>query len=185
MIGGIFDCRSDLSKPLSIGPVGRVRLLDGQCREILIFEVAGRRFGIPGSEVQELMRAVAIEPLPGGPAAVEGVVNLRGRIVIVHDLRSLLGLPAKELDLSDQMIVFGPSEHLSAFRIDRALDLRYVEVVDTAESARGPEGEVLVALLGDGLAPVVDLRSLLAGSPEGRVIRPVDRDTHDLDPSRL
>jgi purine-binding chemotaxis protein CheW len=134
----------------------------------LIFEVGGRRFGIPGVDVQELMRAVAIEPLPGGPAAVEGVVNLRGRIVRVHDLRSLLGLPAKELELSDQMIVFGADEHRAAFRIDRAVDFRRVEVVEADETTAGDEGTVFVALLGDGIAPLIDPRALLARSPGGQ-----------------
>ena len=47
-------------------------------REILVFEIGGRRYGLPASEVRELLRAVTILPLPLAPAVVEGVINLRG-----------------------------------------------------------------------------------------------------------
>ena len=70
-----------------------VEAWETQRREILVFEVGGRRYGLPASEVRELLRAVTILPLPMAPADVEGVINLRGRVVTVVELRQLLGLP--------------------------------------------------------------------------------------------
>ena len=56
------------------------------------FEVAGQLFGVPVMKVQDILTPDAIAPVPGGPAEVRGLINLRGRIVTVIDLRKRLGL---------------------------------------------------------------------------------------------
>ena len=56
------------------------------------FEVAGQMFGVPVTRVQDILVPDAIAPVPGGPPEVQGLINLRGRIVTVIDLRIRLGL---------------------------------------------------------------------------------------------
>src|ERR1700710_255009 len=56
------------------------------------FEVAGQMFGVPVTNVQDVLTPDAIAPVPGGPPEVQGLINLRGRIVTVIDLRTRLGL---------------------------------------------------------------------------------------------
>jgi len=56
------------------------------------FEVAGQLFGVPVMKVQDILTPDAIAPVPGGPAEVRGLINLRGRIVTVIDLRTRLGI---------------------------------------------------------------------------------------------
>lgn len=133
--------------------------------EILVFEVGGRRYGLPVSDVGELVRAVAVVPLPLMPAHLEGVVNLRGHIIPVHDLRARLGLPAKEVELSDHLIITRSRGSPVALRIDRAIELMRLDAVDV-ESAEGKalirEGIVGVAKLPDGLAPILNLDDLIA-----------------------
>ena len=118
--------------------------------ETLVFEVGGRRYGLPADEVVELVRVVAVVPLPRSPGWVEGVVNLRGLVVPVIDLRSRLGLAAKGIELSDQLIVARGRDFPVALRIDQALDLE-----------RLGDGPARVAKLEDGLAAVLDLGGLL------------------------
>ena len=50
-------------------------------------------FGIPSATVVELTNATAITPVPMAPAAVSGLINLRGQIVTAIDLRRRLGIP--------------------------------------------------------------------------------------------
>lgn len=122
--------------------------------ETLVFEVGGRRYGLAAFEVVELVRVVAVVPLPAAPGWVEGVVNLRGRVVPVLDLRDRLGLPAKGVELSDQLLVARGREFPVALRIDRALDLGRPEV-----------GPGRVALLDGGdLAPVLEVAGLLTAA---------------------
>jgi purine-binding chemotaxis protein CheW len=134
--------------------------VDPRGREILVFELDGRRYGLPASEVRELLRAVSIDPLPLSGPAIEGVVNLRGRVIPVLNLRARLGLPARAVVPSDHMIVAQSGGRLLALRVDRALDL--VQLDDEAALAEGTEG-ARVARLADGLAPLLDLRTVLAG----------------------
>ncbi|MGH7435187.1 MAG: chemotaxis protein CheW, partial [Polyangiaceae bacterium] len=72
---------------------------------ILLFEVGGRRYGLLAAEVRELVRAVTIHPLPRAPAIVEGLVNVRGRIVPVLDIRSRFRIPLRPLAPSDHLIL--------------------------------------------------------------------------------
>ncbi|HMC67081.1 MAG TPA: chemotaxis protein CheW [Gemmataceae bacterium] len=140
-------------------------VVEGKPVEVLVFELAGRRFGIHASEVREIIRAVTIVPLPKAPPLIEGIINLRGRVILVVDIRQRFGLPAKPLDASDHLIVGWTGEHLVAIRIDRAVELARADgnaiedaagVLSEADSARE------VAVLPDGIVPIGDLRSLLS-----------------------
>jgi purine-binding chemotaxis protein CheW len=129
-------------------------------REILVFEVAGRRFGLPAGDVRELLRAVAIVPLPLAGRGVEGVVNLRGQVVPVLDLRARLGLPPRPVAPTDHMIVAQAEGRLVALRVDRALDLVRVESDRIVPGAIAGQA-VRVARLDDGLAPLLEVRTVL------------------------
>lgn len=60
----------------------------------LTFILAGDSFGIPVLKVREIIRHTTIRAVPGMPAYVCGVINLRGKIIPVLDLRLRFGLPA-------------------------------------------------------------------------------------------
>jgi purine-binding chemotaxis protein CheW len=57
------------------------------------FSIAGQLFGVPVTQVQDILTPDAVAPVPGGPAEVRGLINLRGRIVTVIDMRTRLALP--------------------------------------------------------------------------------------------
>ena len=59
----------------------------------LTFVLGGAGYGIPILKVREIIRLLEITPIPRMPDYVRGVINLRGRIVPVIDLRMKLGLP--------------------------------------------------------------------------------------------
>ncbi len=58
----------------------------------LIFSLAGEAFGLSILEVKEIIKLVSITPLPKAPESIAGVINLRGRVIPVVDLRLRLGL---------------------------------------------------------------------------------------------
>lgn len=72
---------------------------------LLCFSLSGRRFGLALDQVERVVRMVDVTPLPHAPRIVSGVVNHRGRIVPVIDIRSRFGLPPRETALSDQLII--------------------------------------------------------------------------------
>lgn len=58
---------------------------------LVTFRVGGELFGAPISAVQEIVRVPAITQIPQAPEFVEGVINLRGRVIPVVDMRRRLG----------------------------------------------------------------------------------------------
>jgi purine-binding chemotaxis protein CheW len=91
--------------------------------EILVFEVGDRRFGISSRSVVEVVRAVTLAPLPAESPVAEGLLNLRGRVVPVLDVRSLFNLPRRQIEHSDHLIVIEDGDRMAALRVDRATDL--------------------------------------------------------------
>ena len=134
-------------------------------REVLVFEVDAQRYALPIADVRELVRAVAITPLPDAPALIEGVVDVRGRILPVLDVRARFGLPARPVDPSDQFIVASAGARGVILRVDRATHLALVDEGALPSSpAAAPETAYMagVARLEDGLVLIHDLATFLS-----------------------
>ncbi len=59
-------------------------------QQFCTFLLDGYLFGVPVPQVQEVIRYQPMTPVPLAPAAVEGLINLRGQIVLAIDLRRRL-----------------------------------------------------------------------------------------------
>src|SRR5260370_33435244 len=102
---------------------------------LLTFELDGQRCALLASEVLEVQRVVAMARLPRCPDIVEGVIDLRGKLVPVLDVRSRLGLPPRPPAPSDHLVVpSGPrtrtrrapppsGPRVAAIRLGRGRDL--------------------------------------------------------------
>lgn len=64
--------------------------------KFLTFRMAGEEYGLEILKVQEIIGAMEITRVPRTPAFVRGVINLRGRVIPVIDLRLKFGMEAKE-----------------------------------------------------------------------------------------
>jgi len=69
---------------------------DQRAGKYLIFELGNEEFGISVLQVKEIMKLQAITTVPQTPAFLQGVINLRGRIVPVVGLRSKFNMPDQE-----------------------------------------------------------------------------------------
>ena len=72
---------------------------------VLTFRIDGEPYALPAESVREVTRAVTIRRLPRAPAAVEGVIDVRGKLVPVLDLRQRFALPPKALDPSEYLLI--------------------------------------------------------------------------------
>ncbi len=91
--------------------------------EVLVFEVEQCRFAIRAADVREVLRAVTLAPVPTASAGVEGVINLRGAVVPVVDVRRVFQLALRPIQHTDHLIVVRIQNRDVAIRVDRALDL--------------------------------------------------------------
>ena len=139
--------------------------MEGSSLEVVVFEIGGQRYGLPASDVRELQRAVAVTPLPRAPAVVEGVVNLRGTIIPVLDVRARFRLPPRPIQPSDHLLFAKAGERLVALRVDRATDLVRLDPADV-EDARaavpGVEYVAWVAKMPHSLVLIHDLKTFLS-----------------------
>jgi purine-binding chemotaxis protein CheW len=67
-----------------------------QTNKYLTFELAGETYGIGILKIREIIKVMEITPLPNASDSVRGVINLRGKIIPVVDLRMRFGLAAAE-----------------------------------------------------------------------------------------
>ena len=114
------------------------------------------------------MRAVAITTLPGAPPFIEGVVNVRGRVLPVLDVRARFRLPARPLDPSDLFIVAAADGGRAVIlRVDAAT---HIAQVDDAPAESSPAAYAAgVATLADGMVLVHDVTAFLTAADAAAV----------------
>jgi purine-binding chemotaxis protein CheW len=80
-----------------------------QSPRFVIFQLDERHFGVPLEYVQRVVRAAEVTPVPNSRLWVLGLLNIQGRIVCILDTRQLLGIPSREIELTDQYLVLNVS----------------------------------------------------------------------------
>lgn len=73
--------------------------------QLVVFEVGDEAFGIDISVVQEIIRLQQITDVPKAPMHVKGVINLRGKVIPIIDLRDKFGLLSVEETKSSRIVV--------------------------------------------------------------------------------
>ncbi|WP_334109540.1 chemotaxis protein CheW [Thermodesulfitimonas autotrophica] len=77
----------------------------GREEQIVVFKLAEQTYGVDIGAVAEIIRMESITRVPRAPEFVEGVINLRGRIIPVIDLRKRFGLPEGEQTRQSRIII--------------------------------------------------------------------------------
>jgi purine-binding chemotaxis protein CheW len=96
----------------------------------VMFQVGGTDYVLPASEVAQMESFAGATLVPGAPAHVAGLVQLRGQVIPVVDVRARFGLPPAERSLDARIIVVGQQGRRVALLVDRAR-----EVVDLVPEA--------------------------------------------------
>ena len=73
--------------------------------QLATFQVGDLLMGIPIECVQEINRNLETTSIPHAPAHIRGVINLRGEVATVIDLRRVLGLPPTEISSSSRNLI--------------------------------------------------------------------------------
>jgi purine-binding chemotaxis protein CheW len=134
--------------------------------QVVVLELAGEAYGVEIGRVEEIIRMQAITRIPNGPAFIEGVTNLRGRVIPVLDLRKRFGLPASDATRRSRIVVGELGEHTVGLVVDGVSEVLLVgsdaveppsTLVTSADSAflRG------VAKLEERLILLLDLSRIL------------------------
>ena len=133
--------------------------------ELVEFALDGRRYGLLLSTVARVVRMVDVTPLPKAPEIVLGVINVRGQVIPVINLRRRFRLPERAIDLADHLIVARTARRPLALIVDAAIG-----VLECSDRDVEPAREVLpgldyvegIAKLEDGLILIHDLDKFLS-----------------------
>jgi purine-binding chemotaxis protein CheW len=135
--------------------------------DLLVVEIGRQRYALLLASVREIHRAVTIVTLPRAPPIIEGVIDVRGTVIPVLDLRARFGLPPREVEPDDHLVVAWAGERLVAIRVDQAREIAHVEasaIQRAATSSPGIEHVAGVARLMDGVVLIHDLAHFLSAA---------------------
>lgn len=141
--------------------------LDG-ATQLIIFELDGREYALPVESVSEVLRMVTLSPAPEAPHWLPGVINLRGGVVSVVDLRTKLGLPPADWTVKTPIIVAECNGTLMGLLADAVVELLTVPMSSVSppdEQFGGMASSVSgVARVGERIIFIFDLERLFVGA---------------------
>jgi purine-binding chemotaxis protein CheW len=139
--------------------------------QLVGFHVGGEEFGIDILCVQEIIRAQQLTRIPNSPDCMEGVMNLRGKIIPVIALRKRFGLEEATPDKQNRIVVVEIQGSVLGFIVDAVSEVLRIpaDTVEPPPRLGLVEQEYVsgVGKLGDRLLIVLDADRLMSGPEEG------------------
>lgn len=141
----------------------------GAEKQYVVFRLEGQRYGAPIDVVREVNYLTQVTRLPNTPAYVDGVIDLRGEILPVVNLRARLGLAPRAGDSDTRLMILNLGERSSALvvdGVDQVINLREEEIVppDTGITLPGQDYVAGVSRTETGLVVILDLDRLMQQS---------------------
>lgn len=140
---------------------------DTELLQLVTFSIGDEEFGVDILKVQEIIRTMEITKVPRAPEFVEGVINLRGKVIPIIDLRKRFGMETRQHDKDTRIIVIEINKMIVGFVVDSVSEVLRISA-DTVEPpppvVAGLESEYIkgVGKLADRLLIMLDLDRLLS-----------------------
>lgn len=111
--------------------------------QLVVFKLGSEEFGVEIRNVQEIIRMTNITKIPQASGYVKGIINLRGRIIVVINLNVMLGMESSELNGNTRIIVADVGETVMGFAVDSVS-----EVIRLPESNVEPAPAIIANKIG-------------------------------------
>jgi len=139
---------------------------DQELTQLVTFSIGEEEFGVNILQVQEIIRTMEITNVPRAPEFVEGVINLRGKVIPIVDMRRRFGLESKEHDKYTRIIVIEIDMIIVGFVVDAVSEVLRIpanSVQPPPPVVAGMDSDYIdgVGKLDDRLLILLDLDSLL------------------------
>ena len=135
--------------------------------QLVVFDLSTESYGVDIGAVREIIRMQAITRVPRTPVFVEGVINLRGKVIPVIDLRKRFGLQVAEQDKENRIVVIDIGGQDIGVVVDAVTEVLRI----TADSVEPPSSVITsaesdyllgIAKLEDRLIILLDLERVLS-----------------------
>ncbi|NQW17514.1 MAG: chemotaxis protein CheW [Chloroflexi bacterium] len=143
-------------------------------QQLVVFDLSGEAYGISIESVREIIRLQEITQVPRTPEFVEGVINLRGKVIPVVDLRKRFGLQERDRDSDNRIVNVDIGGHEIGMVVDAVTEVLRISsgsveppsnVITTADSGylRG------IAKLDNRLIILLDLEQVLSTDEQAEI----------------
>ena len=122
----------------------------------MVFDLSTEAYGVDIGAVREIIRLQDITKVPRTPEFVEGVINLRGKVIPVVDLRKRFGLPAEEESKENRIVVVDIGAQDIGVIVDAV-----TEVLRIASESVEPPASVIITADSEYLLGIAKLDSRL------------------------
>ncbi len=138
----------------------------GEERQLVVFQLGAELYGVEISRVHEIIRLQSVTKVPRSPIFVEGVINLRGKVIPVVDLRRRFGLPTADHTRASRIVVVELGDQVVGIVVDgvsEVLRVNTASVEPPSPVVAGLDSEYLhgIAKLSDRLVILLDLDRIL------------------------
>lgn len=143
--------------------------------QLVSFNIGDEEFGVDILKVQEINRMVEITRVPNAPEYVEGVINLRGKVIPIIDLRRRLSMKQKSYDKDTRIIVVELESKVIGFVVDSVNEVLRINRSITEpppQMISGINSEFITAIgkLEDRLLILLDLEKILTHKEKSELI---------------
>lgn len=135
--------------------------------QLVSFNIGDEEFGVDILKVREINRMMEVTRVPNSPEYVDGVINLRGKVLPIIDLRRRLRMPRKDHDKNTRIVVVELSGRVMGFVVDAVREVLRIpkSVTEPPPSMVGGVGGEFITAVGkleDRLLILLDLEQVIA-----------------------
>jgi purine-binding chemotaxis protein CheW len=137
-------------------------------RQMVLFELGAEIYGLDIAAVHEIIRMQPITRVPKAPSYVEGVINLRGKVIPIIDMRKRFGLEKIESSKNNRIVVVNIQDTILGIIVDAV-----TEVLRISNESIEPVSDVItnsnsdyllgIAKLNEKMVILLELSKLLSG----------------------
>ncbi len=110
---------------------------NGHSINAICFNLVNETYGIELNQLQEVLKAKSIGPVPGSADYLRGIINLRGSLITVIDLKRRLGLDHSEITQNSRVIIVKFESRFIGLLVDRVKEIIRLKQSDFIESEIG------------------------------------------------
>ena len=149
-------------------------LLSGERIQVVSFHLGSEEYGVDISQVQEIIRMVEITHVPRAPRFMEGVINLRGQLIPIIDLRTRFSMPRTEHTKSTRIVVTEIGSKKVGIIVDavsEVINIPIEQVEDAPDMIAGVGTEYIqgVGKVADRLIILLDLTMVITGEEKAQL----------------
>jgi purine-binding chemotaxis protein CheW len=135
--------------------------------QLACFRIGAELYALDIMRIKEIIRPQKLTPIPKAPSFIEGVINLRGVVIPVADLRKRFDQPISEANRKNRIVICSLSGRIIGLMVDEVTEVKRFgrsEIAPAPQFIDGPEANYFlgVARHDEDLVMLIDLEKVLS-----------------------